>query len=270
MQHTLLVILLSVVSAFGQLNGWNALHATWNAIPFKGFDALPRQLTERHNFVLKDNQCDGGKFRGQRYWSNNDPALILIFDKNGIIAGMQTSIPKTKYRPTINAFQDDGDYWTQTAYFVDPSTICSAGRTAADLEKQGTGTGLWFQTGPDPTKNLMAIPLDEAEAKKSLWGFGRCFPTMGQHYWYNVTVDMNCDNFFPNCLLYNKGKLNAFCFAENADLVSPRYDYPHPTNDKVKLFMNPVPKCFFSDKTFEKQSTLHVYFHSNPRFTSNC
>jgi len=31
-------------------------------------------------------------FRGQRYWFKNDPATILLFDKNGYIAGIQTSV----------------------------------------------------------------------------------------------------------------------------------------------------------------------------------
>jgi len=271
MQYLLLSILLPVATVFGQQNGWNAFHAKWSAVPFVGFDTLPRKLTEKHNFVLKDNQCEGGKFRGQRYWSNNDPALFLLFDKNGIIAGMQTSIPKsTNYKPTISYFQDDGDYWTQTAYFVNPSTICSTGRSAADLEKDGTGTGLWLQNGPDPTKDLVSIPLDETEAKKTKWGSGKCFYTMGMHYWYDVTPDMSCDNFVPNCLLYNGGKLTGFCFAKNVALESSRYDYPRSSPDTVKYTMDPVPKCMHTDPTFAKQSSLHVYFHANPRFTSNC
>jgi len=267
----LLVILLSAVSTFADPS-WNGLYATWNALPQKGFDAMPRSLDEKHNFVLKDNQCNGGKFLGQRYWSNNDPALILLFDKNGIIAGMQSSSPKSQYTPLpgMKGFVDDGDYWTQTAYFVEPSTICTKGRTKADLAKEGTGTGLWIQHGPDAKTNLINFPPNEDDIKKTLWGASKCFPSMGQHYWFNITVDMSCNNIFPNCLLYNNGSLNAFCFTKNVNLDSPLYDFPHPTNDRVQGFMNPVPKCFFSEKSFATLTTLHVYFHDNPRETTKC
>jgi len=275
MKFVLLVVLFSAACVLGipdPLASWNALHATWTIDPLKGFDALPRQLTEKHDFVLLDNQCDGGKFRGIRYWSKHDPAIILLFDKNGIIAGMQTAVGKSQFTPTMKkGFVEDGVFWFQTAYFVDPDTICSKGRSKADLEKDGTGTGLWIQTGPDPSKDLVTFPLAEKEIKNTKWGpNGKCLPTMGVHYWYNTSLDMDCDDFFPNCLLYNHGQLTAFCFAINGVIESPRYDSPHPTNDKFGGFIDPVPKCFFSDKTFFKLTTLHVYFHSNPRLTSNC
>lgn len=56
-----------------------------------------------------------------------------------------------------------------------------------------------------------------------------CELISGNHYWYNVTKDMPCDHYVPNCLMYNKGVLTAFCFAINAPLKSPRYE--HPTTD---------------------------------------
>ena len=39
--------------------------------------------------------------------------------------------------------------------------------------------------------------------------------------------DMSCDEFFPVFLLYNKsGNLNAFGWALQADLSSPRFEHP--------------------------------------------
>jgi len=254
-------------------NNWNGLYATWNAIPLMGFNSLPRQLSENSQFTLLDDQCaSNGPFRGQRYVVNNDRTIVLLFDKNGIIAGMQTSSAKSQFTPSpgMMGFVDDGDYWTQTAYFVDPSTICTTGRTSDDLKNVGTGTGLWLQNGPDVIADSLNIPLAESDIKKTIWGSGKCFPSMGMHYWYNVTSDMSCNNFYPLCLLYNGGKLSAFCFAKNAYLQSPQYDWPHPDPFSTGGFMNPVPKCFNTDPTFKKLSTVHVYFHSNPRFTTLC
>jgi len=248
-------------------NNWNNLRVKWGLNPLSSFKTVPRHLNEIGSFELKDDQCNGGKFLGQRYWSKSDPSVILLFDKNGYIAGMQTSTPKSKFTPAHlkdRNFIDDGDYWTLTTYFVPPSSICTTGRTKEQFEKEGTGSGLWVQIGPNPLTDTMEIPRDEAEIKKTNWGHGKCFKTMGQHYWYNVSADMSCDDFFPKCLLYNKGKLTGFCFALNADLQSDRYDNPHPTAEVINKFMDPMPKCFATDPTYKLLSTIHVYFIEHP------
>jgi len=236
---------------------------------------MPRELTEKlGDFKLRDNLCnvENAKFLGQRYWAKSDPALSLIFDKNGIIAGVQTSFPKSQYTPfpyqENTRFVDDGDYWALTTYFVDPNTICGDGRTHDQLKNDGTGTGLWLQYGSDPIKDSIHIPMLESDVKNTDWKFGKCFYTMGNHYWYNVTKDMPCDHFMPNCLLYNKGKLNAFCFSVNADFTSPRYE--HPTTNVLDKFIDPVPGCMYTDPSFKKLSTMHVYFDDEAEYTSWC
>jgi charged multivesicular body protein 7 len=261
---------------------WNALKVSWWADPRWGFDKLPRTLAENNgDFELKDDQCatGGGKFVGQRYWHKKDPALILLFDKNGIIAGVQTSSLKANFTPyakMINKnYIDDGDFWTLTAYFVDPSKICSEGRTTEQLLSEGTGTGLWLQQGPTAT-NSIKIPMTETEMRQTKWGYGKCFPTMGQHYWYNVSKDMDCDDFVPNCILYNHGKLTAFCFAKNnLDYSTPLrykygYDNPAPKNTQLHLFLNPVPDCFFKEASYKVASTMHFYFIESPKAASWC
>jgi len=195
-------VLLMGNGAFGV--DWDDLRVTWSANPFSswGFDPMPRTSTgAMKDFVLKDDQCaQGSKFVGKRYWYKQDPAVILLYDKNGYIAGIQTAIPKSKLTPSPylsnHPYVDDGDFWTVTAYFVDPSTICTTGRTAQQFKDQGTGTGLWLQNGTNPTRDLIQIPLQESEIQKTNWKFGKCFYTMGNHYWYNPTKDMDCGKFY--------------------------------------------------------------------------
>lgn len=67
------------------------------------------------------------------------------------------------------------------------------------------------------------------------WIGPKCFITMGNHYWLNIQSDMSCDNYFPFCLLYNGGKLNAFCFGVNGMLDSKWEDNPHPTADVLAV-----------------------------------
>jgi len=256
---------------------WDALKVTWNKNPLKGFDNLPRQISENKEFELKDDLCatGGGKLIGQRYWYKKDPTVMLLFDKNGHIAGLQTSVLKTKFTPAENLknknYIDDGDYWTLSAYLIDPSLICGAGRSKEEFEKSGTGTGLWIQMGPNAVTDSYHVPAEEAEMKAmGKWGSGKCFVTMGQHYWYNITKGMSSDHFVPNCILYNGGKLNAFCFAMNGMFDGSRYDYPHPTGEKIGLFMDPVPDFFFTEPAFKVESTIHFYFSKTAHLTSTC
>jgi len=280
MNKVILAVLFFASAAYGASPAWNGLRVTWAANPFSkwGFDQMPRALADNTLFEKKDDMCaDGGKkFVGHRYWYKQDPTLILLYDNNGVIAGIQNSAPKSRYAapPQLQGkyYIDDGDYWTVTAYFVDPSTICSQGRSKADLASQGTGTGLWLQYGQDPIKDSIKIPDTEEEMKKTDWGHGKCFWTMGKHYWYNVSKEMDCDDFIPNCILYNKGKLNAFCFSTGANLIdlSSRWDAPAPSNKVLKMFLDPVPDCFFKNQKYFLESTMHVYFSDSPRTTSFC
>jgi len=274
-----IIIFLSVCFASGYFArgaDWDDLKVTWSVNPFSSwaFDSMPRNANgAMGDFVLKDDQCvQGSKFVGKRYWYKKDPAVILIYDKNGYIAGMQTAVPKGSFTPssflTNHPVIDDGDFWTITAYFIDPSKICTTGRTSEQFQEQGTGTGLWFQNGTNPLQDLIQIPLLESDIKKTGWKFGHCFYTMGNHYWYNVTRDMDCKQFYPNCLMYNGGKLTAFCFAVNTYLTSKRYE--HPTPKDAEKFIDPVPDCFFNDPSYGKLSTIHVYMINSPRLQSRC
>jgi len=279
----LLSVLAVNADAFFDLShNWSALRVSWYVNPLSswGFDKMPRDLADNTAFEKKDDMCatGNGKFFGQRYWYKQDPTVILLYDKNGIIAGIQTSFPKTKYTPPAHLkdkyYIDDGDFWTLTAYFVEPSTICTEGRSKADLSTQGTGTGLWLQYGQDPIKDSFHVPNTEAEMKEKNpnWGHGRCFWTMGKHYWYNVSQTMDCDDFVPNCILYNGGKLTAFCFATGANLIesSNRFDSPAPANKVLDKFFDSTPDCFFKNPNYFLVSTMHVYFIDSPRLTAHC
>jgi len=279
MNKIILAVLFFATAAYAD-PAWNSLRVSWSALPVSlwGFDKLPRDLADNTQFEKKDDMCaDGGKkFLGQRYWYKQDPTLILLFDKNGIVAGIQNAAPKSRYAspPQLQGkyYIDDGDYWTITTYFVDPSTICSQGRSKADLASQGTGTGLWMQYGPDPIKDSVRIPDSEEEMKKTKWGHGICYQSMGVHYWYNVSQTMDCNDFVPNCILYNGGKLNAFCFATGANLIdlSHRWDFPAPLNIVLNKFFDKTPDCFFTNPHFFLVSTMHIFFNDDPRSLDKC
>ncbi len=121
-------------------------------------------------------------------------------------------------QPYLN---DERDYYTLTAYFIEPDLVCSK-RLRLDTNTLGDTLVVKGE------EKQLTIPLTEKEAdEERFWSRGECFRTMGNHYWANVygsplATDIDKDEFFPMFLLYNNGKLNGFGWALNADLPSPR------------------------------------------------
>lgn len=256
-------LVLCLLATLAQVKGqaWNALQASF---PWRS--TMPRTMSDAvsEGWTLQQACSASSSVRGNIYVDEKkDDSMRLIFDVNGFIAGVQAKVPKVASRnfPSpkwaslfIKAAQPD--MFTITAYFVNPARICNGGRTAEEFAKDGTGTALYIQNGPDPEKNLLSIPLTEDAVGKTSWTKGHCFIGMGQHYWFNVSEDMSCDEFFPMCLLYTEGKLNAFCWAFDADLTSKSGRYEYPPALTFGLFMKPVPTCLSEQG---KLSTMHVY-----------
>lgn len=244
---------------------WNDLKVTWgvNPLSWSNFASLPRTESDalKNKWTL-DKSCSNG-LNGNRYVLNGDRAVMLIFSSKGLIAGIAAGIPKNlpfnfPSQQQQLYFNDEGDFWSITAYFIDPSSVCS------DRRLYSTGDRLVFKSDSF-SRN---VSLDEPNIEK-FWTKGKCFYTMGNHYWANIRgiqLDKNCepDDFLPIFLLYNKGKLNGFGWAFNANLSSPRYE--HPPKSSISGFFAEVP-AFFSDptKSSNKLSTLHIYLDSSPR-----
>jgi len=240
---------------------------------------VPRELNVAvaQGWTLHKDGCKSAKDRlpGARYILDNDLSVILVFDANGYIAGMQMGVPKSAITPghlikAATAIDDDSNY-AVSAYFVHPSRICdqSKSRTSDEFQNQGTAEKVYLQVGPKAATDVLEIPLtqDEQALAAQKWTKGKCLPTMGMHYWYNNTVDTDCNELVPFCLLYNSGKFNGFCFAVAADFDNANpHRFEHPTGKDAKLCcMDPYPKCFDdTGLTTNKQSTMHVYLDSTP------
>jgi len=247
---------------------WNNLRVTWNpnVISSYAFAQMPRLESETHKegFVKISDCDDSSPFAGKRYVKDNDYAVVLLFDAAGYIAGIQLGLPKgaagnAPYAKQINQpFVEHGNHYFLTAYFTDPRTICSTGRSQTQWDRDGTGDGLYIQNGTIPTQS-MKIPATESEMTNTRWTKGKCFYSMGVHYWYDVSLNMTCDDFFPSFILYNKGKLNAFGWAVGADMTSHRVE--HPPHSVISQFMTPTPTCLLNEPYL---STMHIYFTDHP------
>ncbi|RMZ93203.1 hypothetical protein BpHYR1_013104, partial [Brachionus plicatilis] len=163
--------------------------------------------------------------------------------------GLPLNYPSSKIQPL---FVDEGEFFTISAYFVDPASVCSASASA----RQVTGDRLIIK-GSGKEIN---IPLEQKDVN-SFWTQGKCFYTMGVHFWADIdgnelNEDTEAENFAPLFLLYNKGKLNGFGWAFNADLPSKRYE--HPGKSVIGNFFNKTPRFFSDPNKAGTLSTLHI------------
>jgi charged multivesicular body protein 7 len=261
------VLILAVLGLTHANDKWNDLKVTWGVNPFgsNSFVALPRTVFDaRSKGWTAGKGCADG-VNGNRYTLAGDRSVILLFNKDGNIAGMSSAVPKNLpfNFPSANVsqyFNDEGDSWLITAYFADPLTICG---TTKNSLKQVTGDRLVFQS----KQKTLTIALKQSDLDLSYWSHGKCFWTMGDHYWANlrgqINADMDADYFLPIFLLYNKGELNGWGWAFNADLASTRFE--HPGGSVLGQFFQEVPK-FFNDPTKAGVlSTMHVYLSSAPQ-----
>ncbi|WAR21229.1 hypothetical protein MAR_015203 [Mya arenaria] len=246
---------------------WNGLKVTWGLNPFSSFQDVPRTKADalHQGWVKKDAGagCQGAHFNGERFWKDSDLGVILLYDVNGFIAGIQTAFDKNT-SPNQNNYPapqmqthplvEEGGNYHSTAYFIPSDTVCTTGRTEADFHQEGTGTGLWVQNGTTPSSTVQ-IPMTIEQARTSAWTEGKCFASMGKHFWYNLSKGMDCNDFFPMFLLYNGGVLNGFGWAYGIDITaSSRLE--HPPAVTYAQFMAEVPTCL---GTWGTLTTLHIY-----------
>lgn len=253
-------------------SSWNDLKVTWGFNPFNSnyFSQLPQKESDAVRLGwTKDKDCSQN-FRGSRYLLKSDKAILIIFDQSGQIAGIGTTIPKgLPYNfPSKNIqpyLVDEGDSFVSYLYFTEPSTICSK----SYFSPKTFGDKLIIVGD----QKQISMPMSESEVD-SFWTKGKCFVSMGVHYWADVTGPGNyntkADNFFPIFGLYNKGVLNGFGWVFTADLDSNRYEHP-PYAQTLPLMLFQVPS-FFNDPTQfgGKLSAIHVFFDSNPRLNNFC
>jgi len=249
---TLVVILLFVAVT----NAWFSPKPTkpsWSKlyVTFRTFSKLP---TEK-NQAVKDGwkltkACDANNyFQGNRYVLNGDTAVMLLFGANGQVAGIQMGVPRSKVGVKRAPWIREGSMYVMTAYFRDPSTICSRTMTSSSY-----GDRLVILNGA--SNATIEIPFKEEGLRGTKWVRGHCFPWMGQHYWYNISANMRCQDFFPVFIMYNRKRLDGFGWNTNGDLKSKRFE--HPPKKRLGLFFRQetMPTCLM---TAGPLTTQHVY-----------
>jgi charged multivesicular body protein 7 len=262
---------------------WVDLRGSFLIAKQESFAKFPRTIREplftNESWVPTSstpNDCtNGGKFAGIQHVRENDYSVGLLYDVKGVIAGIQLLIPQDvvvnenntlRYAdvPAYGTATYNGrDYFVITAYFVEPSTICSTGREDSELA-QGTGTGLWIQNGTNVFQVPRERPTGDA-AVESKWTENNCFPAMGSHNFYNVPeyTPTQCNQMVPIFGLYNRqNKLHGFGFITVGFVDNPRFE--HPPQTAIKMILGETPQCVLDIEERIGITSLHVYFVDRP------
>lgn len=261
---------------------WDGLRVTFGQAPSEiAFAEMPRTANEASTegwHTISTTCTNSGLYAGYRYKLRNDNSINLLFDRNGIIAGIQALLPhdeimnpNNRYRyDLVPMFQnetiDGRSYVVLTAYFVLPDTICTIGRSVQDLINQGTGTGLWFQNGPTPN-SLINVPRMRAAAADLGWTNCECFPGMGLHNFYEVHRwhETNCDRIQPTQVTFNLDEeMTGFVFQISGPSTSTRFETP--PNEALYAIIGPerIPQCIIDQNTNFGFSSIHVYMIDQP------
>jgi len=263
----MLTFLCLALVAVASAQHWDTL-----LVSFPRYNGVPRSALEAvfQGWTELSSGCEGNLFHGRRFvmyefeLGDYDYSVIPIYDNgpNGLIAGLQIAVPSDipNGRPNfpspqmqeIVKFDPALDRWIQTVYFVDQAIICGAGRSLEDFDRQGSGDRLILHK----RDSYETMPMTQSGADSSDWSKGKCFPGMGQHFWYDIRRDMSCDEARPIFLLYDaQGRLYAFGFAFFGTI--PGLGYERATGAAMGgFFPDNAPECLL---TYPHLSSLHVY-----------
>lgn len=228
--------------------GWNRLAVTWGK-----FTSLP--ITEsgakRENFkLIREEDC------GKRYIdSKGDIGTVPIYDHSGAIAGIELGSENTP-PPAVKKFWNERKYngkvyYSYEFYFIKPDTLCKR------ETRNSIGDRLAYKLTDGTVVN---VPLVQSLAPTIGLVEGKCFVSMGKHYWSGISRDMRCDTLEPLFAMYNRGKLNSFGIAipEGKYESSERYEKPPQSTFGLFFLEETYPQCL---KDQGRQiSTMHVFF----------
>jgi len=247
---------------------WSKLEVT-----FGSFDLMPMTAAAATALGWSANGSCGDSqvnFVGNRYILDGDISLMLIFDDNGNLNAIQNGVynqPQPEMTPPWEQaqFPSGAIYWTLTFYLVDPLTMCGKKpHPTGDFTVRGDR--VWLKDGNN-SGYYYEFPLAESDVASYGWVQGRCFVGMGDHWWYNISANMDCDYFFPVFLIYNGGKLNVFGPNIGVGPAQTSSRWEHPGGSVLYFFFQTatLPKCLFDH---DNLSTMHIYLNSP--LTDNC
>ncbi|KAL3841578.1 hypothetical protein ACJMK2_019699 [Sinanodonta woodiana] len=169
--------------------------------------------------------CKTDLYHGFLFSKDDNMKTMPIYDLNGNLAGIQSTIPGNMkgfnslnqstdlppldiMPPVLRGMRNSKGIlsYSVIAYFKHPKLICSPIATAG----VSPGKALYIQMGSDLENDFLQIPL-ESKNLSPIWKKGPCLPLMGVHYFMNLDPQLPCEKLYPVFLMYDmEGHLGAF------------------------------------------------------------
>jgi charged multivesicular body protein 7 len=180
----------------------------------------------------------------------------MIFANDGSIAGVQVAIDVTPPEEMTPPWEEQPNgHYTMTIYFDDPTSICDSTKKIQPMSTLGDRLAVrWGNTG-----QVQEYPLQQSGVEAP-WVLGRCFVSMGTHYWFNISADMDCNYFLPLGIMYTSGDLVTFLVNIGQNQTSERWE--HPSASALGFFFEPStqPTCLTAPGT--TLSTMHFFMYN--------
>jgi len=234
------------------------------------FDSLPLNITEakRQGWEGPEdpNSCDPNF--GLSFQFEGDVGLFLLYGADRALYGVQAGIITQPPQPVTPPWEDTNNgLWTLTLFFRDPALICSNTNQMAEKEEEDSvsiGDRLVLRHGS--TGRFIDFPLLEKDLDPD-WVRAPCIYTLGTHYWLNVSMTMDCNEFYPLGLMYNDyGKLDGFVITSTT-LAGPsdRWEHPYPAELQSWFYPSSDPSCLYKGNL--NISTMH-FFTRDPEWNT--
>lgn len=283
MLKTVLIVHVLFTLAYGlQYDGLRAKFGWSNALEdVEYFFKIPRTIKEAEADGWRRTERPPGPLPELRMYCPPGRNVCPLYDTAGFVSGLQVGFPVEEFvSPVVkpeklfvkwHAPAADGepakDFYTSTQFYVSEESLkAGAGPTIENGATLQDG-GVWVK-GPDG--HLMRIPTTEAELNSTKYKKQNCIPNMGTHYYYNMTRQMACEDFFPWFALVTQGDLigTGFQVIGKLNNKSQKHrnwfeDFSNPEKS-IQTSMPLAPDCMADWMSKYGLISLHIYFTKTP------
>ena len=252
--------------------------------PFQwySFYELPRTTANSTHYGF--NEVEKSK-HVDTYCRQNDFRMCLFFDKKGNIAGLQVAatvqeldnskqplvLEETKFWNRIDFLGKE--VWATQILFVNPEILARGGREM-DVDTPTAPDGVWLRKRDcDPLLKESYVLTGTNGGSATTVGFTRqgCLNKMGRHYFYNLTVDSDCQDQEPYFLLMDETTNNLHGMGVlSFGKVKPteRDWFERPPAFITDVIAPRKPKCTKEWISTYGAFSMHIYFREDPKSIS--
>ncbi|XP_049814417.1 uncharacterized protein LOC126260949 [Schistocerca nitens] len=266
-----------VAAALAEESAWDGLRVRWSVLGLadifhlSAFFDMPKTVSDATSDGWVEAVDSGVTSNVTTYCMENDPRVCMLYDANGVAAGIDVSVVVDD----VSNLGVDFD-WSSQELFVEmerfgipiyrtrvywvPEDVVTEGRSTW---KNGLGSGLWFEG----KNGRVEIPIEQSQIEsETLYTEQACIPTMGIHYYHNMTESADCSQFHPYFLLVGKdsGKVHGVGFQTFGKASKTNREwFEDIPSAAIKPTVPHSPDCLVEWVEQYGVISLHVYFRDN-------